>query len=132
MTQISRIRVASKEKGAKRTIKLPAIATGALKQYTKDHDKLRDVIREYGSFNQISILNNGAIDIEIALDFTANKTYPIPANSSISLDEIMFQGFNVVNIDAATTVVNKITIVATYEPPLERERLKTFKQLGGR
>lgn len=132
MTQISRIREDSKSKGAKRTIKVPAIATGSLKQYTKDHNKLRDVIREYGSFNQISILNNGAIDIEIALDFTANKTYPVPANSSVSLDEIMFQGFDVVNTDIATTIVNKITIVATYEPPLKRERLRTFKQLGGR
>ena len=132
MSQYSLIEKESKAKGAKRTIKVPAIATSAVLQYTKDHVKLRDVIRDFGYFNQISILNNGAIDIEIALDFNVNKTYPIPGKSSISIDEIMYQEFNVVNIDAATSVKDEITIIAAYEPPLLRERLKSFKQLGGR
>lgn len=132
MAQYSLIEIESKKKGAKRTIKLPAIAANSMKQYTKDHDKLRGVIREFGYFNQITILNNGLVDIEVALDFVDAKTYPIPAASSIGLDEIMYQAFNVVNLTANTTVADKITIIAAYEAPLLRERLKKHIMLGGR
>lgn len=134
MTQVSFIREESRGKGAKRTIKLSAIAAASFVQYTKNHPKLKGVIRDFGYFNQITILNNGAVDIEIALDFTENKTYPVVAASSISLDEIMYQGFNVINLNAgAPTVSNMITIVAAYESPLLREKMKGKKQmLGGR
>lgn len=132
MTQISFIREESRNKGAKRTIKLPAIAAGATKQYTKNDSKLKGVIGEYGVFNQITILNNGDVDIEVSLDFTAAKTYPIPAASSISLDEVSYQGFNVVNLDAGNaTVVDKITIIAAYERSLMREPIKSKKQMYG-
>lgn len=133
MTQISSVREESKRRGAKRTIKLPAIAAGATKQYTRDNDKIRSVIREYGAFNAISVLNSDVVPIEIALDFAEGKTYPIPANSAISIDEITYQEFNVTNLSAGSAVtVNKITLTLTYEAPLERERFRSFKMLGGR
>lgn len=130
MSQISFIRKEAREKGAKRTIKLPVILAADTLQYTKNDTKLKGVINEYGYFNQIVILNNGLVDIEISLDFTEAKTYPIPAASSIALDEIMFQEFNVVNLDAGNpTVVDKITIIASYENPLLREKMKTKKEM---
>ena len=130
MSQISFIRKEAREKGAKRTIKLPVILAADTLQYTKNDTKLKGVINEYGYFNQIVILNNGLVDIEISLDFTETKTYPIPAASSIALDEIMFQEFNVVNLDAGNpTVVDKITIIASYENPLLREKMKTKKEM---
>lgn len=133
MTQVSLIREESKRRGAKRTIKVPAIAAGAMKQYTKDHDKIKGVIREYGAFNAITILNNDVVAIEIALDFTEGKTYPIPANSSITIEEITYQEFNITNMDASAAVTaNAITLTLTYEAPLERERFKSFKMVGGR
>lgn len=132
MTQISFVRTESDKKGAKRTIKLDVIAAAGMIQYSKNHAKLRGVVGEYGYFNQITIMNNGAVDIEVSLDFTEDKTYPIPAASSISVDEVMFQGFNVVNLDPINdTVANMITITPSFERGLVREPLKTKKQLLG-
>lgn len=135
MTQISFVREESRGKGSKRTIKLAAIAAGSFVQYAKNHAKLAGVIREYGYFNQITVLNNGSVDIEISLDFTEAKTYPVVATSSISLDEIMFEGFNVINLDAANpTVLDTITVIPAYESPLLREKMKSKKMMlrGGR
>lgn len=132
MTQISFIRTESDKKGAKRTIKLAAIPAASFVQYTKDHAKLRGVIGEYGYFNQVTILNSGAINIEISLDFAEDKTYPVPASSSISIDEVMFQGFNVVNLDAVNpTIINMITVTPSFESPLLREKIKTKKMMLG-
>lgn len=131
MTQVSLIRKEVRDKGAKRTIKLAAIAASATKQYTKNDPKLKGVIREYGHFNQITVVNNGAIDIQIELDFTENKTYPVPGTSSISLDEVIFQEFNITNLDAGNpTVINKITVIPAYEKSLLREPI--IKKIGGR
>lgn len=130
MTQISFIREEARNKGAKRTIKLPVIAASGMKQYSKNHDKLKGVINEYGVFNQMTILNNGAVDIEIALDFAENKTYPIPGASSMALDEVAFQGFNVVNLDGVNpTVIDTITVIPSFEKSLLREKMKTKKEM---
>lgn len=131
MTQVSLIRKEVRDKGAKRTIKLAAIAASATKQYTKNDPKLKGVIREYGHFNQMTAINNGSVDIEISLDFTENKTYPIPGKSQICLEEVIFQEFNVTNLDAVNpTVINKITIIPSFEKALLREPI--IKKIGGR
>lgn len=130
MTQVSLVREEARGKGAKRTIKLAAIAADGIVQYTKDNIKLKGVISEYGYFNQITVLNNGLVDIEISLDFTEAKTYPIPSASSIALDEISFQGFNIVNLDGVNpTVVDKITVIPAFERTLVREPMKTKKEI---
>ena len=134
MAQYSLIERESFKSGAKRTIKLAALDASVTIQYNKDHEKLRGVIREYGAFNQITIINNDVVDIEIALDYAEGKTYPIPSLATISIDEIMFQEFNVTNLNAVTPVtVGKITLIAAYESPLVRERrTKKMQMLGGR
>ena len=132
MSQISLIREESRKRGAKRTIKVPAIVASGMLQYTKDHAKLKGVIRQYGAFNQVVIINNDVVDIQIELDFAENKTYPVSKASSLSIDEITFQEFNITNLDAGAGVTaNKITIIASYEAPLIRERLQPKKMLGG-
>jgi hypothetical protein len=133
MTQISFVEQESFKKGAKRTIRLPAISPNTFLQYTKDHEKLRDVIRKYGYFNQITVMNNSTVTVNIELDFNEAKTYPVPANSTISIDEIMYQEFNVKNMDAAgTAAVNTINIIAGFERPMVREKVLPKKLLGGR
>jgi hypothetical protein len=133
MTQISFITQESFKKGAKRSISLPAIAPLSFLQYTKDHVKLRDVIRKYGYFNQITVMNNSTVTVNIELDFNDAKTYPIPANSTISIDEIMYQEFNIKNMDAAgTAAANTINIIAGFERPMIRENVLPKKLLGGR
>ena len=122
MTQFSLTRGS---KGIKRTIKVPGIAAGSIKQYNKEEDKFKAVLRRYGAFNQITVLNNDAVNIEIALDYAEEKTYPVPASSSLSLDEVIFQELNIVNLDAVDAVAaNKITIICAYEHPLIREEAK--------
>lgn len=130
MSQVSLVREEVRGKGVKRTIKLAAIAASGFVQYSKDHIKIKGALSEYGFFNQITVLNNGAVDVEISLDFSDNKTYPVTAASSISLDEVSFQEFNVVNLDAANpTVINMITVIPAFERTLVRERMKTKKEL---
>ena len=130
MTQISFIREEARNKGSKRTIKLPAIPASGMLQYTRDNDKLKGVISQYGEFNGISVLNNGAVDIEIALDFAEAKTYPVPGAASIGMDEVTFQGFNIVNLDAVNpTIANKITVTATFERSTLREKMRTKKEI---
>jgi hypothetical protein len=132
MVQNSFIRKDVRDKGTKRTIKLPAISAGGLKQYTRDHPKLKGALTEYGAFNQVTILNNGSVDIEVSLDYSDSKTYPVVGSSSISLDETVFQEFNVKNLDSANpTIADKITIIVAYENPLLREHMKTKKELFG-
>ena len=132
MSQISLVREEARSKGAKRTIKLAAIAAAGLVQYTKDHVKLKGVISEYGFFNTVTVINNGSIDVEISLDYSEAKTYPVPGSSNISLDEVNFQGFNVVNLNAASpTVVDTITIIPSFEKSLVREKMKTKKEIYG-
>ena len=130
MSQVSLIREEVRSKGAKRTIKLAAIAAGAFVQYNKDHAKIKGVLNEYGYFNQITVLNNGAVDVEIALDYSDAKTYPIPGASSISLDEVSYQEFNVVNLDGANpTVIDMITVIAGFERTTLREPMKIKKEI---
>ena len=130
MSQISLVREEARGKGAKRTIKLAVIAAGSNVQYTKNHSKLKGVISEYGFFNQIAVLNNGAVDIEISLDFTNSKTYPIPGASSIALDEINFQEFDINNLDPINdTVAGVITVVPAFERSTLREKMKTKKEI---
>ena len=66
----------------------------------------------------------------MALDFSESKAYPVPAASSIALDEINYQGFNIVNLDAVNdTVVDKITVIAAFERVTVREKMKSKKEL---
>ena len=130
MTQISLVRKEARDRGVKRTIKLAAIPAASMVQYTKDHVKLKGVISEFGIFNQVTVLNNGFVDIEIALDFAESKTYPIPGASSIALDEVTFQEFNIVNLDAVNpTVIDMITVIPAFERTTVRERMKSKKEL---
>jgi len=125
MVQHSFIRGQSRNRGAKRTIKIPVITANTFKQYGRNDDKLKSVNRKYGCFNAINIMNNDAVDIEVVLDFVASKTYPVPAKGVVSVSEVIFQEFNVVNLDAATdTTINKITITPMFEYPLEKEGVK--------
>lgn len=133
MTQEGFIRQESRKHGIKRTIKIPAIVASAMLQYDKTHAKLKSGVGVFGSFNAFSCFNNDTVDIEIALDYAEEKTFPVPSGSMISMDEIDFQGFNITNLDAGAAVTeNKITFTAIYEPPVLREKLTSYKMRGGK
>jgi hypothetical protein len=133
MTQEAYIRKESRKLGIKRTIKVPAIVAGGMKQYDKTHDKLKSGIGVFGIFNAITIFNNDVVDVEVALDYAEEKTFPVPNGSQLSIDEVDYQSFNVINLDAGTAVTaNKITISAIYEPSLKRDKLTSYKSRGGK
>lgn len=132
-TQDENVAGRSKQVGIKRTIKVGAIAAGATTQYERNHAKLKQGVREYGAYNAINIINNDIVDVEIALDFADNKTYLVPDGAMISIDEVDYREFDITNLDAGTAVTaNKIRVTVMYEAPLERERMRSYKQVGGR
>ena len=131
MTQISDVRKESALRGFKRTIKIGAVVADGMVQYNKNHAKLRDGIRRYGAFNSFTIINRDVVDVEVQLDFVEDKSYPVQANSSMSVDEVTFQEFNLINLSAGTAITaNKISMYVIYEPPLIRERIskKEFRR----
>jgi hypothetical protein len=133
MTQEVFLRRESRKLGIKRTIKVPAILASGTKQYDKTDAKLKSGIAVFGSFNSVSVFNNDTVDIEIALDYAEEKTFPVPNGSSLSMDEIDYQSFNIVNLDAGNAVTaNKITVSAIYEPSLKRDKLSSYKRRGGK
>jgi hypothetical protein len=133
MTQEVFLRKESRKLGIKRTIKVPSIVASGTKQYDKTHDKLKGGIAVFGSFNSVTVFNNDTVDIEIALDYAEEKTFPVPNGSSLSMDEIDYQSFNIVNLDAGNAVTaNKITVSAIYEPSLLRDKLTSYKLRGGK
>lgn len=109
--------------GGKRTISLAAIVATKDVQYTPEHVKLKSLLRVMGFLNSITVLNNDEVNVELQLDYNVNKTYFIPAKSSLSLSDIHYEGFNVVNLDASTdSIVDKIIVSVGYEQPLAREK----------
>ena len=133
MTQEAYLRTESRKLGIKRTIKVPAILAGGMIQYDKTHVKLKSGIAVFGSFNSVTVFNNDTVDIEIALDYAEEKTFPVPNGSSLSMDEIDYQSFNIVNLDAGNPVTeNKITVSAIYEPSLLRDKKLNYKRRGGK
>jgi len=113
----------SYRKGGKRTILLPSIDPGEFIQYTYEHPKLSGLVKTYGLFNAITVINNTSADLLIELDFSKDKSYLVVAHSTLVIEEVEYLGFNVRNINAdVATEANQCTIVVAYEPPLIRER----------
>ena len=113
----------SYRKGGKRTILLPSIAPGDFLQYTHEHPKLSGLVKTYGLFNSMTVINNTSADLLIELDFTKDKSYLVVSHSTLGVEEVEYLGFNVYNINSdVATEANQCTIVVAYEPPLIRER----------
>ena len=113
----------SYRKGGKRTILLPSIAPGDFLQYTYEHPKLSGLVKTYGVFNSMSVINNTSADLMIELDFNSNKSYLVVSHSTLTVEEVEYLAFNVINIASdIATEANQCTIVVAYEPPLIRER----------
>jgi len=113
----------SYRKGGKRTILLPSIEPGDFKQYTHEHPKLSGLVKTYGLFNSITVINNTSADLMIELDYSKEKSYLAVSHSTISVDEVEYLGFNVKNVASdVASEANQCTIIVAYEPGLLRER----------
>jgi len=113
----------SYRKGGKRTILLPSIEPGDFRQYTHEHPKLSGLVKTYGLFNSITVINNTSADLMIELDYSKDKSYLVVSHSTISIDEVEYLGFNVKNVASdVASEANQCTIIVAYEPGLLRER----------
>ena len=113
----------SYRKGGKRTILLPSIEPGDFRQYTHEHPKLSGLVKTYGLFNSITVINNTSADLMIELDYSKEKSYLVVSHSTISVDEVEYLGFNVKNVASdVASEANQCTIIVAYEPGLLRER----------
>ena len=113
----------SYRKGGKRTILLPSIEPGDFRQYTHEHPKLSGLVKTYGLFNSITVINNTSADLMIELDYSREKSYLVVSHSTISVDEVEYLGFNVRNVASdIASEANQCTIIVAYEPGLLRER----------
>ena len=113
----------SYRKGGKRTILLPSIEPGDFRQYTHEHPKLSGLVKTYGLFNSITVINNTSADLMIELDYSKDKSYLVVSHSTLSVDEVEYLGFNVKNVASdIASEANQCTIIVAYEPGLIRER----------
>ena len=113
----------SYRKGGKRTILLPSIEPGDFRQYTHEHPKLSGLVKTYGLFNSITVINNTSADLIIELDYSKDKSYLVVSHSTLSVDEVEYLGFNVRNVASdVASEANQCTIIVAYEPGLLRER----------
>ncbi len=113
----------SYRKGGKRTILLPSIEPGDFRQYTHEHPKLSGLVKTYGLFNSITVINNTSADLMIELDYSKDKSYLVVSHSTLSVEEVEYLGFNVKNVASdIASEANQCTIIVAYEPGLLRER----------
>jgi len=113
----------SYRKGGKRTILLPSIEPGDFIQYTYQHPKLSGLVKTYGLFNSITVINNTSADLMIELDYSKDKSYLVVSHSTLSVDEVEYLGFNVKNVASdVASEANQCTVIVAYEPGLIRER----------
>ena len=113
----------SYRKGGKRTILLPSIEPGDFIQYTYQHPKLSGLVKTYGLFNSITVINNTSADLMIELDYSKDKSYLVVSHSTLSVDEVEYLGFNVKNVASDVgSEANQCTVIVAYEPGLIRER----------
>jgi len=113
----------SYRKGGKRTIVLPSIDPGDFLQYTYEHPKLSGLVKTYGLFNSITVINNTSADLIIELDYSKDKSYLVVSHSTLTVEEVEYLGFNIKNVNAdIASEANQCTIIVAYEPSLIRER----------
>jgi len=123
MSLISKVRSLSVQQGVKHPINLGALAAKAMTQYERNCDDLKSLNRQYGAMNFMNIINNSSVNIAVDLDFTTQKRYVVMASSIVNIDMVMFQEFNVTNLNASTAISDgEVRLVVGYERPLMRER----------
>lgn len=109
--------------GFKQVIEIPALTSKSFAQYDKENSEIIKMgVKRYGWFNGFTVLNQSDQDIRIDLDYSILKSYVVPAGVQTSIDEVIFESFNITNIgsgDIATDGLVKVYVI--YERPLLRE-----------
>jgi hypothetical protein len=102
---------------------LAGLGPGLMVQYTRDSAEFVSAWNIHRGFNRIEVVNNSAADVAIDLDFDYQRRILIVAKSARSVDMLWFSGFNLWNLDAATTIAaGKLDLNVMWERPLAREK----------
>jgi hypothetical protein len=103
----------------KRTIQIPAINAGCIKQYTELDDELKSIISHYGYMTGFQLINNSGAEILLKLD--GMRIYDIPSAMSMGDDNTQFTWFEIENKSAGTDIGDKlITITLLNEATTDR------------
>jgi hypothetical protein len=107
--------------GYHKTIYLSALTTGSTAQYDKDGSDLKQLIKSFGYGNIMTILNQSDEDIAVDLNYSQNNRYIIPSGNTLALTSVLYESFNVVNMDTTNTSDNEVKIIIGYEREPLRE-----------
>ena len=115
-----------RRRGYKRTIALKALTAGAMVQYDRNSEDLQPGIKQYGEYNAITIMNlSTTVNLRVNLDYAPEKVYIVPAGSTMTIDEITFQEFDVTNMSGTYGLnADEAWVTVAWEPPLLRERMR--------
>lgn len=122
--------VYQREDIVKKAIKLPALAAGALKQYSDTCAELHRVLSQYGYMTGFNLVNNSSAEVEIRLD--GMRAYPCPSAMVIGDDNTHFSWFEIENVTTATAInADEITITVLNEVVSERVVNTFFRKIMG-
>lgn len=109
--------------GFKQVIEIPSMTAGSSHQYNLDNNNtIESGIKRYGYFNGFTVLNQSNQDIRIDLDYSILKSYVVPAGVQTSIDEVIFESFNITNIGSGNIATDGLVkVYVIYERPLIRE-----------
>ena len=111
--------------GFKQVIEIPSLTSGSSHQYNSDNNNiLESGIKRYGYFNGVTVLNQSDQDVRIDLDYSTTKSYLIPAGVQTSLDDVMFESFNIFNVGSGNIATDGLVkVYVIYERPTVREMI---------
>lgn len=107
--------------GYHKTIYLPALTSGSSVQYDKDSADLKYLIKIFGYGNILTVTNQSSQDVTMDLNYSTNNRYIIPAGNSLSLTSILYESFNIHNLDDGNITDNEVKITIGYEREVLRE-----------
>lgn len=107
--------------GYHKTIYLSALTSGSSVQYDKENADLKQLIKLFGYGNILTVTNQSSQDLTMDLNYSTNNRYIIPAGNSLSLTSILYESFNLHNLDGGDIADNEIKIMIGYEREVLRE-----------
>ena len=103
--------------GILRTIDVGAITASEHKQYGENSTHMSVIRARYGYANYISVTNMClTVNLMLKLDGNPDREVFIPGGSIVSLDNVAFRSFDLVNATTNTSAGGEVYIVVGYQP----------------
>jgi hypothetical protein len=111
--------------GFKQVLAVGTLDVAEVKQYNIENNEIVKMgIKRYGYFNGITVINQSDQDVRVDLDYSVNKSFLIPAGTQSSITDVLYDSFNIINVDGANiTDANAVKVYLIYERPTTREMI---------